>query len=272
VPAPEAGAAAPGAPAAPAQPAPAAATATDPNAPPAADTAAAPTPESGTAPPPASATAPGTAVAPAPAPEAAAAAAAEPADDEGPIWVGAGAAFGVLNLPSLGVGAQLLGHVEPDFLWPLEFGAIFWAENSVSLTDEERDLVLSELFIVPFPTGGTRTHFNAMQVVGALCPLGTELAPGEVRICGGFHAGLISVSSEGLQKPSDTNSPLLGVDLYARFRFPLFGPFGISYSAGLFVPLLHDSFGYTDSLGRFQEQFGTSPVGGRVDAMITFEP
>jgi hypothetical protein len=65
---------------------------------------------------------------------------------------------------------------------------------------------------------------------------------------------------------------LLGLDLYARFRFDLVGPIGITYSAGVSLPFVRDSFGYTDSLGAYRELHRIGPIVGRFDVMLTFDP
>jgi hypothetical protein len=38
----------------------------------------------------------------------------------------------------------------------------------------------------------------------------------------------------------------------------------------LFVPMIRERFGYTDSRGGYREQFRIAPVGGRLDAALTY--
>jgi hypothetical protein len=63
--------------------------------------------------------------------------------------------------------------------------------------------------------------------------------------------------------------PIVGADLYARFRFALSGPLSLTYSAGLFVPFIRDRFGFIDPYRRFQEHFRASVVCARLDLLLT---
>jgi hypothetical protein len=192
---------------------------------------------------------PGVSVQAPPAGEASAPVEQEAADS---LTLGAGIAFGVLNLPKVGAGATLMAHVRPRRFVPIELAAVYFFENDDELTLRERDLHVSPLVGVPFPPSGTRTGFRAAELKAALCPLEHALRSG----------GLLDARAE--------TGPLFAFEAYARWRFRLVERMGLSYSAGLFVPMIRERFGYTDSRGGYREQFRIAPVGGRLDAALTY--
>jgi hypothetical protein len=124
---------------------------------------------------------------------------------------------------------------------------------------------------VRFPAGGGRSTFSAVEARAAVCPLEHGLRSGTLIACVGLQGGVLFARSAGFQADSDDQTrPLFGFELYARWHFRIAGPLGLSYSAGAFVPLFRERFGYRDGFGRFHEQFRIAPIGGRLDLALTY--
>jgi hypothetical protein len=207
------------------------------------------------------------------APRAASAQACGSGPPEGPppdprFVLGAGAMIGVLNLPNLGAGITVLGQL--GTIIPIDLALGYYFDNTDELLVMERDLGLHPLFGTPWPPGGSRTAFSIVQASAGVCPLRHELVPGTLFGCGGLYGGLMRAAPEGFVAAEDVLRPVLGLEAYARWRYTLGGPIGLTYSAGLFVPLLRPAFGYVDSRGRFSEQFRVSPLGGRLDVALSY--
>jgi hypothetical protein len=185
-----------------------------------------------------------------------------------PFRIGVGASIGVLNLPSLGAGVTLITQFGTAL--PIDLSVSYFFENSAELTTPERDLGILPLAVVPWPPGGSRTHFSLTQVNFGVCPAQHNLDPGVLLGCAGVYGGLLSAESEGFVEPVDVFRVALGLEAYARWRYRLGGPIGLTYSAWLFVPLLRPGFGYVDGSGVFRELFRGSPLGGRLDVALTY--
>ena len=185
-----------------------------------------------------------------------------------PFRLGAGANIGVLNLPSLGAGVTLIAQF--GTVLPIDLSVTYFFENTAELTTSERDLGIVPLAVVPWPPGGSRTHFSLTQLNFGVCPAQHDLDPGTLLGCAGVYGGLLSAESEGFVEPVEVFRVALGLEAYARWRYRLGGPIGLTYSAGLFVPLLRPGFGYVDGGGVFRELFRGSPLGGRVDVALTY--
>jgi hypothetical protein len=185
-----------------------------------------------------------------------------------PTRIGLGASIGVLNLPSLGAGVTVLAQLAT--VVPIDLSITHYFENTTELTTSERDLGLVPLAVVPWPPGGSQTTFALTQLNVAACPVRHDLDPGVLLGCAGVYGGLITAESEGFVDSVDIVRLALGLEAYARWRYRLGGPIGLTYSAGLFVPLLRPGFGYIDGYGKFREQFRGSPLGGRLDVAITY--
>jgi hypothetical protein len=185
-------------------------------------------------------------------------------------WVGAGVALGVLNLPKLGAGAKVMGQLRSNGLWPVDLAAVYWFDNEAPLTRDELDLQANPLISVPFPPAGSRLHVTAVQVSAAVCPYERALAPGSLLLCAGVQGGVVRVRSEGFIAAERRSRPQFGFEGYARWHFDLGEALGVTYSAGIFVPLMRDAFGYTDHFGKFSRKFRAAPVGGRLDLALTY--
>jgi hypothetical protein len=185
-------------------------------------------------------------------------------------WVGAGLALGVLNLPNFAAGVTLLGQLRAGDFWPIDLGATYWFDNEAELSPGELDLQLHPLVGLAFPEDGSRSTFSALEAKAALCPLEHRLRSGTLIACAGMQGGVLFARSEGFVAEDDQTRPLLGFELYARWHFRVAGPVGLTYSAGAFVPLFRERFGYRDGFGRFREQFRIAPIGGRLDVAMTY--
>jgi len=184
-------------------------------------------------------------------------------------WIGAGAAFGVLNLPKLGVGLEVVAQIKAKHVWPIDLGAMYFLDNQALLSDGELDLLGIPGLTVVYPASGSGTTFNALQLRAAVCPYEHALGSGELLLCAGLYGGALVARSEGFIAATTHTSPLYGLQAYARWHFTIAGQFGISYSAGLFAALGRERFGYLDRNNRFRELFQVSPVGGRLDLALT---
>lgn len=185
-------------------------------------------------------------------------------------WVGAGLALGVLNLPKVGVGAELLTELRTRPLWPLEFRLVYWFDNHAELGLSDLDLMVHPYVLIPFPAGGSRLRVSGAQLSVATCPLERRLGSDSLLICGGVQGGVVRVAAEGFAGDKDTTHPSFGFELFARYHFELGARFGISYSAGLFLALLRERYGYRDREDQFREAFRSSLVGGRLDLALTY--
>lgn len=185
-----------------------------------------------------------------------------------PFRVGLGASIGVLNLPSLGAGVTLVTQFGTAL--PMDLSITHFFQNTTELTTSERDLGLVPFAVVPWPRGGSRTTFSLTQLNFGVCPARHDLDPGVLLGCAGVYGGVLTAEAEGFVDPADVVRVALGLEAYARWRYRLGGPIGLTYSAGLFVPLLRPAFGYADGYGNFQEQFRGSPLGGRLDVALTY--
>ncbi len=187
------------------------------------------------------------------------------------VQIGAGLTAGLFNLPSLGIGASLHAQVTPRGFWPIELSATYFFDNERQLTSVDLDLAVHPLFLFPFPAEGSRISFGIAQLSATVCPHDQALSGGRIFVCAGAYGGLIRVEAEGFVLANHSEDrPLFGLEGYVRWRFKISGPLSFTYSAGLFVPLLRERFGYTDRFARFHELFQTTPVNGRVDLALAF--
>jgi hypothetical protein len=187
-----------------------------------------------------------------------------------PSWVGAGAALGVLNLPKIGIGVELIAELRTESLWPIEFSLIYWFQNDAELSVNELDLNVHPFYAYPYPEGGSKLSMTAAQFGAALCPLQRYMGPDIFQLCAGAKAGLLRAESSGFPEAGTETRPTLELEGYARYHFRLGGDLGLTYSAGFFVALLRDRFGYLGRLGDFVEVFRIAPVGARLDLALTY--
>jgi hypothetical protein len=187
-----------------------------------------------------------------------------------PSWVGAGLALGVLNLPKIGVGAELIAQLRPASFWPIELALVYWFENEAPLSFGELDLMLHPFYAYPYPEGGSGLSMTAAHLGAALCPLDRSLGTDSLQLCAGVQLGLLRGVSTGFPEASAETRPTFELEGHARYHFRLGGNVGLSYSAGVFVALLRDRFGYSDRYGEFVQVFRRSAVGARLDLALTY--
>jgi len=184
------------------------------------------------------------------------------------LVLGAGAALGVLNLPSIAVGPALFAEVEAG--WPLDFSVSYLPASSAAIGDRELDLGLHPLLYVPYPPGGSEIELSLLQASAGTCPLRHRLTTGRLLGCAGLYGGILSASGEGFVDAGDETRFLAGAEVYARWHFRIGGPIGLTYSAGLFVPFMRERFGYIDREGAFRKLFREPAVGGRLDVFLAY--
>jgi hypothetical protein len=194
----------------------------------------------------------------------------EEAEPESGSWIGAGFTAGLLNLPKLGIGVEVIGELRVPNMWPIELSATYWFENDAVLNATELDLAANPFIYAPYPPGGSRLEVTEMQASAALCPFEYNLETGSFMACGGVSAGALRASGEGFVNQKAVTRPLFDFDAYARWHFRLGAGIGITYSAGLFIPLFRDHFGYMDRAGDFHQSFRIAPIGGRLDLALTY--
>lgn len=188
----------------------------------------------------------------------------------GAFAVGAGVAVGLLNLPSVGVAPSLWARLAPADTWALEMSLDAWLDNDADLSTYERDLGVHPMLVVS-PTGKGSVRFNAFEGGLAVCPYRSLLDPGELSFCAGVRGGMIEAHGIGFAQASDATRALFSIEAHARWRYHLAGPLGLSYSAGLFVPVLRDRFTYVDAFGRERDKFRLAPLAGRLDLALTLD-
>jgi hypothetical protein len=185
-------------------------------------------------------------------------------------WIGAGAALGVLDLPKAAVGVELLAQIRSDSLWPIEVGAVYWFDNEAELTLSELDLELHPFLLAPYPADGSRIHVSAAELSAALCPFERRIGSDALQLCAGAQVGLLWAEGEGFVAPVSKRQLTVDLEGFARYHFQLGARVGLSYSAGLFVALFRERFGYRDRYGQFRELFRRAPVGARLDLALTY--
>jgi len=168
----------------------------------------------------------------------------------------------------IGAGVKVLALIDAGL--PVDLGLTYFFDNTTELRLGERDLGLVPLAVTPYPPGGSRTSFSVVQANADVCPFVHDLAPGALAGCAGVYGGLLTAKPEGFIDEANATRAAFGLEVYARWRYTLGGPIGLTYSAGLFVPLLRPSFGYVDGNGVFREQFRVAPLGGRLDVALTY--
>jgi hypothetical protein len=165
---------------------------------------------------------------------------------------------------------ELLAELRTESLWPIEFSLVYWFQNDAELGYSELDLMLHPFYAYPYPEGGSKLSMTAAQLGAALCPLERYMGNDIFQLCAGAKAGLLRAESSGFPDQGTETRPTLELEGYARYHFRIAGGLGLTYSAGLFVALIRDRFGYLDRQGDFVELFRTSAVGARLDLALSF--
>lgn len=195
---------------------------------------------------------------------------AEPPPTFGAFALGAGVAVGFLNLPRVGIAPSFWARLAPAETWALEMSLDAWLDNDAPLSNYERDLGVHPMYVIS-PNDSGSIRFRAFEGGVALCPYRTSLDPGELSFCAGVRGGVIEADGIGFAQATAATRGLFSVEGHARWRYHLVGPLGLSYSAGLFVPLLRDQFSYVDAFGRQRDKFRQAPLGGRLDLALTVD-
>ena len=71
-----------------------------------------------------------------------------------------------------------------------------------------------------------------------------------------------------MRTPTEAGTATFGAEAFARWRYPIAGSLGLTYSLGIFVPFTVDEFGFRDRFGQFRELFSQAPLGGRLDLAL----
>jgi hypothetical protein len=163
-----------------------------------------------------------------------------------------GPALSLGLLPTLGLGAELRGHLRPPG-WPtLEIGAAVWAPREVS----------NGLF------GAT---FSLAHAFLAACPLqvarwGFDLAP-----CAGVQLGALRAGGFGFDLSRQQEQIVFDATLGADLRRRLVGPLFAAAYVEMIVPVVRDRFFYLTAGGVKNEVFRLSPVAGSANLSLGVE-
>jgi hypothetical protein len=163
-----------------------------------------------------------------------------------------GPTFSLGLLPTLGLGAELRGHLRPPG-WPtLEIGAAVWAPREVS----------NGLF------GAT---FSLAHAFLAACPLqvarwGFDLAP-----CAGVQLGALRAGGFGFDLSRQQEQIVFDATLGADLRRRLVGPLFAAAYVEMIVPVVRDRFFYLTAGGVKNEVFRLSPVAGSANLSLGVE-
>lgn len=150
-------------------------------------------------------------------------------------------------------GGGLIGGVAID---PAFLGAF---EGTASLTQSTQSVTTS-----------ASVDFWHFQVSGYYCPLAGNIGLFQGALCGGGQAGFMATSSSGFLEDDEHVRPVVNGAVRGRIGvWP--APFSFTVGATLGVPIVRDSYVYSDSTGTQQTLFDPVPFEGGFDLSIGFK-
>ncbi|WP_437963500.1 hypothetical protein WMF04_27660 [Sorangium sp. So ce260] len=164
------------------------------------------------------------------------------------LEIGAGPLFGLGLLPAPGVAATIRARVTPPGFWSFEVGGAVWAPNEAT-------------------AGALATRFSWGEGFVSACPvsLGDET---QLSACAGVRLGAMSTGSFGFDVNLAEDRITAGGALDVRLARRLLGPLTAGIGLGLVVPLVRDTFYYTDTQGQDRQVFRMAPLGGTADILL----
>ncbi|WP_437955546.1 hypothetical protein WME76_29065 [Sorangium sp. So ce119] len=167
------------------------------------------------------------------------------------VEVGAGPLFGLGLLPSLGVAVALRARLTPPRLWSFEVGGAVWLPNEPT-------------------TGAASTRFAWGEGFVSACPvsIGSET---RLAACAGVRLGALRVGGLGFGVDRTDERLTAGGALDIRLTRRLVGPLTAGGGLGLIVPIVRDTFYYTDAQDRTREVFQMAPLAGTADVLLGVE-
>ncbi|XXX80254.1 hypothetical protein WMF30_15920 [Sorangium sp. So ce134] len=164
------------------------------------------------------------------------------------LEVGVGPLFGLGLLPAPGVAATVRARVTPPRFWSFEAGAAIWAPNEAE-------------------AGALAARFSWGEGFVSVCPvsIGHET---RVSACAGVRLGAMSTAGFGFDLELAHERFTAGGALDVRLARRLFGPLTAGVGLGLIVPLVRDTFYYTDAQTEDRQVFRMAPLAGTADVLL----
>ncbi|WP_434042201.1 MULTISPECIES: hypothetical protein [Sorangium] len=167
------------------------------------------------------------------------------------VEVGAGPLFGLGLLPSLGVAAAVRARLTPPRFLSFEVGGVVW------LPDEAT-------------SGASATRFSWGEGFVSACPVALGSAT-RLSACAGVRLGALRVGGVGFGVDHADERLTAGGALDVRLTRRLVGPLTAGGGLGLIVPIVRDTFYYTDAQGQPREVFQMAPLAGTADVLLGVE-
>jgi hypothetical protein len=161
------------------------------------------------------------------------------------VGMGGVGALGLLPKPSIGLAARAL--LTPPRFW--EVGIELMALRSVDAS---------------VGSSNAGANFSPRSVGLWVCPLPFDLDAVQVRGCLVEHLGRLRVEGFGFDENRESTRTFVNAGVRADAFWGLTGPLGVTLTAGLDVPLVRESFGFSDRTGENSKLFRMEPVLGLV--------
>jgi hypothetical protein len=168
------------------------------------------------------------------------------ADTRVRIGIGANAELGVL--PNLALGAVLGVTLTPTWFWQTEI----WITGLLPQREQAGRTA-----------GVARFSFWAGGL--AICPPLMPERSIELHACAGARAGVLSARGSAFAETLSHSGAWLEPTLYGGLLVRITGAWSLHTRLGFGVPIVRDTFAYTDELGRVQRLHRARGVGGRVE-------
>ncbi|KYF67564.1 hypothetical protein [Sorangium cellulosum] len=167
------------------------------------------------------------------------------------VEVGAGPLLGLGLLPSLGVAATVRARLTPPRFLSFEVGGVVW------LPDEAT-------------SGASATRFSWGEGFVSACPVALGSAT-RLSACAGVRLGALRVGGVGFSVDHADERLTAAGALDVRLTRRLVGPLTAGGGLGLIVPIVRDTFYYTDAQDQTREVFQMAPLAGTADVLLGVE-
>ncbi|WP_437285462.1 hypothetical protein [Sorangium sp. So ce406] len=167
------------------------------------------------------------------------------------VEVGAGPLFGLGLLPSLGVAATVRARLTPPRFLSVEVGGAVWVPDEAT-------------------SGASATRFSWGEGFVSACPVALGSAT-RLSACAGVRLGALRVGGVGFGVDHADERLTAGGALDVRLTRRLVGPLTAGGGLGLIVPIVRDTFYYTDAQGQTREVFQMAPLAGTADVLLGVE-
>jgi hypothetical protein len=210
-----------------------------------------------------SATAPSPVVAPPPAPPVITIPISVPAQPPQPLFVapvsppwrvhaGAGPAFSLGLLPSVGAGLRLRAEIMPPGFRTVMVEGTYWATAHAQQGTSGATLSLA--------TGAL-----------SLCPIRIVVPRSRLLACGGIEVGAMRSGGFGFDVAEEHERGVLNAVLTSRVERRLIGPIAVGIGLGLVIPTIRDQYFYGEANGTERDVFRMSPIAATLDVDLGVE-